>query len=59
MFDSESADGNDIIEQGPEEESGLEILEGDAIPLGAGDIESLELDGKDEAIDAGEYEVLV
>jgi hypothetical protein len=59
MFDSESADGNDIIEQGPEEESGLEILEGDGIPLGEGDIESLELEGKEEAIGSGDYEVLV
>jgi Family of unknown function (DUF5764) len=60
MFDSESADGNDIIEQGPEEEeSGLEILEGDAIPLGDGDVESLDLNGKDEAIGDGDYDVLV
>ena len=60
LFDSESADGNDIIEQGPEdEESGLEILEGDAIPLGDGDIESLDLSGKDEAIGLGDYDVLV
>jgi hypothetical protein len=60
MFDSENTDGNDIIEQGPEEEgSGLEILEGDAIPLGDGDIESLDLNGKDEAIGLGDYDVLV
>jgi hypothetical protein len=61
MFDA-SEDGTDMIKEDDEgeDEGGLEILEEQGIPLSMEDMDSFEdaLDGKDEAIGDGDYDVL-
>ena len=61
MFDA-SEDGTDMVKEDDENEDagGLEILEEQGVPLSMEDMDSLEdaLDGKDEAIGDGDYDVL-
>ena len=53
-------DNTDMVKESEEEESsGLEILEEDGIPLTLDDMDTeASLNGKDEAIGAGDYDVL-
>jgi hypothetical protein len=52
-------DSTDMVKESEEEESsGLEILEENGVPLTLEDMDTEALDGKDEAIGAGDYDVL-
>ena len=62
VFDSENPDDSDIVEGTREDPPGLEIIDGDSMPLSGDDsIESLDEDafGKASAPPSDDYEVLV